>query len=271
MTQRYKTLQEKLQELEAKLSLVFSLPAGSRHHHLNSECIQQRFAFLKNLLSAEIASRPSKPSHLRHIGKRLDELETAFREHWNDVVEDCSKSVGHVNIINNNYLDTSSVCSCDESSVEDDGEATIDLTSPDLGSSDDDELDKPELNRPRALMKLKPERNDAELIFSDEEIEERRKTNNNNNDSRHWRQKVVLHQQQNMKNPLRMKGRIGNGVCVEEKEGRNSSSGKKYLGALISGMTLGMVLMGAGAAIAMVGDSASSYSTSPHDGCIFYT
>lgn len=270
-------MQEKLQELEAKLSIVSSLPAGSPHHHLHSECIQQRFAFLKNLLSAEIACRPSKPSHLGHIGKRLAELEIAFREYW-DVQDRSRRSVGDMNI----YFDTVSVCSCDESSLEDDGEATIDLTSPELGFSED-ELEPQLMNSPRPLlMKVKSQRSAGrESSSSDEEVlieGQGRKKNSPwekvnfeklQGSSEHDHDRV---QQHSNKNTLgRMKAKVGNDeVYVEKKEGRISWSGK-YWGTLISGMTLGMFLMGAGAAIAMVGDSGSFYSTPPHDGLLFYT
>lgn len=252
MTQRYKKMQEKLQELEAKLSLIFSLPAGTpRSRHLHSECIQQRFAFLKNLLSAEIASRPSSPNHLCHIEKRLAELEIGFREYWD--------------VMSLNKFDTSSVCSCDESSLNCDGEATIDLTSPELGSSDeDDELephDRLNINNNNAgssltLLKEESQRNGAESSRSyDEEVEGQLRKNNI---SRAWRKVKV--EKENIKKQLSM-----NGVSLEKKEGRISSLGK-YYGTLISGMTLGMVLMGA--AIAMVGDSSS---TPPRDGSLFYT
>lgn len=62
MTKRYSILQRKLQELESELSQRFSLPATTACSQLLLEDIEQRFAFLKNLLSAEVASHPSKPT-----------------------------------------------------------------------------------------------------------------------------------------------------------------------------------------------------------------
>ncbi|KAA8539803.1 hypothetical protein F0562_026495 [Nyssa sinensis] len=118
MTKRYAILQKKLQELESELIQVFALPAETPCHHLLSDSIEQRFVFLKSLLSAEIASHPSNPHHLRHIAQRLTELETAFHD-WDDYRTTAL-----------NDFDIVSTCSCTESCLNDDGEC-----SPELGSS----------------------------------------------------------------------------------------------------------------------------------------
>ncbi|CAK9135159.1 unnamed protein product [Ilex paraguariensis] len=118
MTKRYAILQKKLQELEYELVQVFALPAETPCHQLLSEGIEQRFLFLTNLLSAEIASNPSKPHHLHHIAQRLTELETAFRD-WDDY---------RISVVNN--FETGSICSCTQSCLNDDGEVLGDLGSP---------------------------------------------------------------------------------------------------------------------------------------------
>lgn len=120
MTKRYKTLQKKLKELKAELIYVFSLPGEKApYHQLLCEEIEQRFLFIKKLLSAEIASHPSKPHHLHHIARRLSEYESAFRE-WDDHMRSTATAVV------NNFDDTASVCSCDDSCRNDDGEAYCD-------------------------------------------------------------------------------------------------------------------------------------------------
>lgn len=132
MTKLYKILRKKLKELKAELIYVFSIPEEKNpYHQLLSEEIEQRFLFLKKLLSAEIASNPSKPHHLQHIAQRLNELETAFRE-WGDDHRRTSADV-------NNFDDSASICSCDESCRNDDGEAYDNnindpVTVPDLDS-----------------------------------------------------------------------------------------------------------------------------------------
>ena len=104
-------MQKKLKELESELDQVFSLPLEAPYHQRFSQDIQQRFLFLKNLLSAEIASHPRKPYHLQHIAQRLLELEAAFQE-WDSFQ---TSSPDHV--------EKGSTCSCTESCLNDDGEA----------------------------------------------------------------------------------------------------------------------------------------------------
>ncbi|CAK9161088.1 unnamed protein product [Ilex paraguariensis] len=110
MTKRYAILRKKLRELESELVQVFALPTETPCHQLLSEGIEQRFLFLTNLLSAEVASNPSKPHHLRHIAQRLIELETAFRN-WDN----------YTTLVVHNF-DTASTCSCSQSCLNDDGE-----------------------------------------------------------------------------------------------------------------------------------------------------
>ncbi|KAL3521424.1 hypothetical protein ACH5RR_019573 [Cinchona calisaya] len=129
MTKRYKILRKKLKELKAELIFIFSLPGGEKnihsspsynHQHLSEE-IEQRFMFLRNLLSAEMASNPSKPHHLHHIARALDEYEAAFRE-WEEHVTTTSAAAANVNKNKFDDTATTSICSCDDSCRNDDGE-----------------------------------------------------------------------------------------------------------------------------------------------------
>lgn len=117
MTKRYTILQKKLKELESQLKQVSSLPLDTPHHRRFSQDIQQRFLFLNNLLSAEIACRPKKPFHLQPIAKRLLELEAAFRD-WDSFR---SSPPDHV--------EKGPACSCTGSCFNDEGEAASELIS----------------------------------------------------------------------------------------------------------------------------------------------
>ncbi|KAF8413004.1 hypothetical protein HHK36_000976 [Tetracentron sinense] len=103
---------KKLEELEAQLAEAIALPVETTRHLILLEYIDQRFVFLKNLLSAEVKSHPQKPHHLHHIAQRLTELETVFRD-WENF-----------NTLPIDHLDTASTCSCTESCLEDDGWAS---------------------------------------------------------------------------------------------------------------------------------------------------
>lgn len=118
-------MQKKLEELESVLKYsVFSLAANSPCSQLVLQDINQKFVFLKNLLSAEIASHPSKPHHLHHIEHRLARLESDFNG-WDGRFK--------TSALNNILDDTASTCSCTESGLNDDGEASDDGDD-DLGS-----------------------------------------------------------------------------------------------------------------------------------------
>jgi hypothetical protein len=120
MTKRYSILRKKLQEVESVLSHVFSLPVTTPCSDLLLEEIRQRFVFVKSLLSAEVASHPSKPHHLQHLSQRLEELERDFRA-WESFRASGFDRADH---------DNASGCSCTESCLNDDGEASGDLGSP---------------------------------------------------------------------------------------------------------------------------------------------
>lgn len=116
-TKRSSVLQKRLQKLESELSTVFSLPPQSSQDHLNiSEYIEKRFQFLRKLLSAEIASHPKKPYNLHNITRRLTELETAFSQ-WEN-----SNSIALT--FHHEDFEPVSTCSCSESFVNDDGDAS---------------------------------------------------------------------------------------------------------------------------------------------------
>ncbi|KAI6672234.1 hypothetical protein NL676_000140 [Syzygium grande] len=113
MTKRYFMLQRKLEDTESELRSVFSLPASATpSRQFLSQCIRQRLLFLNNLLSAEFASDPKQPQHLRHVARRLANLEAAFHAWDQDEAEagredeaDCAEDA--------------SVCSCTESCLRD--------------------------------------------------------------------------------------------------------------------------------------------------------
>ncbi|KAF5731069.1 hypothetical protein HS088_TW19G00673 [Tripterygium wilfordii] len=111
-------LQKKLQRLESKLNEALSLPPDSPHHDRYSRDIEQRFAFLKTLLSAELASQPANSHHLQHIERTLNELEAAYHD-WNNFK---TSTLDHI--------DTASTCSCTESCFNDDeGDGQVDVGS----------------------------------------------------------------------------------------------------------------------------------------------
>ncbi|KAK6794284.1 hypothetical protein RDI58_007737 [Solanum bulbocastanum] len=115
MTKRYGILRKKLEKLESDLHLLFTFPPDSATHEILSHAIEQQLEFLNHLLAAEITSSPSKPRHLYHIGRRLNELETVFDLHSQQQLD------GN----NMNDHDAASVCSCSESCINDDGEAAV--------------------------------------------------------------------------------------------------------------------------------------------------
>lgn len=118
----YSILQKKLKELESVLSELLSLPleTPNYNHQLYAQDIEQRFEFVRKLLSAEItSSNPKKRYHLQHVARRLAELESIFKE-WDNykaltVVEHFQPPV--------------STCSCAESCVnDDDGDGDGDIS-----------------------------------------------------------------------------------------------------------------------------------------------
>ncbi|KAF3433141.1 hypothetical protein FNV43_RR24243 [Rhamnella rubrinervis] len=124
MTKRYSILQKKLQELDSQLVNICSLQADPPiTHRLLAQDFEQRLVFLQNLLSAEIASHPTKPHHLNHMSRRLQYIESTFRD-WD--------STGPTAL---HHVDNASTCSCTESCLNDDGEV--------LSPDDDDGLGSP--------------------------------------------------------------------------------------------------------------------------------
>ncbi|KAG6747382.1 hypothetical protein POTOM_049786 [Populus tomentosa] len=117
MAKQSSMLQKKLRELEHELiNKVFSLPAETQLSELYIQDVEQRFFFLKNLLSAETTSSSKRPQYrLQQIGKRLSDLETAFYDRNN-----------------NNKTATTQVqlenVSCSASCLDDDGDQTANET-----------------------------------------------------------------------------------------------------------------------------------------------
>ncbi|KAG6720986.1 hypothetical protein I3842_03G089800 [Carya illinoinensis] len=145
MTKRYSILQKKLQELESELNRVYSLAAQTQTPCPDAvlEDIHQKFVFVSNLLSAELASGPSKPHHLYHIARRLSELERAFLV-WD----------GRFKTSALNFDDNASTCSCStESYLDDDGEASDNLGSP-VYYEDDPERFSQVLQEEKALVEF---------------------------------------------------------------------------------------------------------------------
>lgn len=146
MTKRYSILQKKIQELESELNCVFSLAAQTQTHtpcpDAVLEDIHQKFVFVSNLLSAELASGPYKPHHLYHIARRLSELERAFLG-WDGFKTSAL-----------NFEDNASTCSCStESCLNDDGEASDDLGSP-VNYEEDPERFSQGLHEEKALVEF---------------------------------------------------------------------------------------------------------------------
>ncbi|KAF2311717.1 hypothetical protein GH714_026353 [Hevea brasiliensis] len=140
MTKPNSILDKKLEELESKLNQVLETP----YHELYSQDIQQSLDFLKTLLSAEITSSPSKPHHFQHIAK-ISDLETAFGN-WNEfrttithdhvkqengyveaLVEDDEKAPLEKEGTTHDYVEMFSTCSCTESCLNDEGEASPEM------------------------------------------------------------------------------------------------------------------------------------------------
>ncbi|CAN4101841.1 unnamed protein product [Withania somnifera] len=113
MTKRYGVLQKKLEKMESDLHLLYTFPPDTATHEILSHGIEQQLDFLNHLLAAEIASCPSKPRHLHHIARRLNQLETVF-------IHSQQQSQGNIG-----DHDAASVCSCSELCLNDDGQADV--------------------------------------------------------------------------------------------------------------------------------------------------
>lgn len=132
MTKRCSILQKKLKELESILYQLLSLPPETPfNHQLYAQDIDQRFEFVRKLLSAEIASHPKKPYHLQHIARRLTELEAIFKE-WD--------SLKALTVLD--HFEPVSTCSCRESCLDNEGDEGDAEVSPELGSPGLEEAQK---------------------------------------------------------------------------------------------------------------------------------
>nr|KYP67910.1 hypothetical protein KK1_021525 [Cajanus cajan] len=112
MTKSYKNVEAELEELQSMLDEALLLGPETESHDSISNDIKQRFAFIGNLLSAEVASHPSKPHHLHHVSERLATMEREFH-HW-----DSFRTLPF------HDLDKDSTCSCTDSCLNDDGDET---------------------------------------------------------------------------------------------------------------------------------------------------
>ncbi|PON89479.1 hypothetical protein TorRG33x02_148300 [Trema orientale] len=133
MTKRYSILQKRLQELKSQLNEI----SRDKHDDDDDDDVEdqnkiqildfeQRLGFVRTLLSAEIASRPTKPHHLVHMSQIFHELEAAY-------LEDGFKTRSF------DDHDNSSTCSCTESCLNDDGEVQNDDEDDDGDGEDEDE------------------------------------------------------------------------------------------------------------------------------------
>lgn len=114
MTKPNLILHKKLQECEAKLNEILETPYQEFYSDDQVQDIQKSLGFLKNFLSAEITSSPPIPHQLQQIANRISDLETNFRN-WNDF---------RATTAMHNCIERSSTCSCTESCLNDDGEAS---------------------------------------------------------------------------------------------------------------------------------------------------
>lgn len=91
------------------------------HHFLD---MAQRLSFLEKMLSAEKASSPSKPKHLEPMSRRLKELGKILSE-WVDSLGLTSSGMDCEHV-RDDHEDVVSTCSCTESCLNDNGDATAD-------------------------------------------------------------------------------------------------------------------------------------------------
>ncbi|KAK9914040.1 hypothetical protein M0R45_037838 [Rubus argutus] len=123
---RCSILPKKLRELDLLVNNA-SLQPKNPGFQLIMEDIEQRLSFVKNLLSAEIASHPEKQHHLENMSQRVGELEAAYRD-WGTGSVTTTSTLDHVdNVHDDNDDDRASKCSClqDEENVSDDLESTL--------------------------------------------------------------------------------------------------------------------------------------------------
>lgn len=122
---RCSILPKKLRELDLLVNNA-SLQPKNPGFQLIMEDIEQRLSFVKNLLSAEIASHPAKQHHLENMSRRVGELEAAYRD-WGTGSITTTSTLDHVDNVHDDNDDRASKCSClqDEDDVSDDLESTL--------------------------------------------------------------------------------------------------------------------------------------------------
>ncbi|KAH0979094.1 hypothetical protein GBA52_006271 [Prunus armeniaca] len=238
MAKRSLILQKKLNEVEAQLNHVLSLPPEDPSttpcsHQLQRYDMEQRLAFVKTLLCAEMASHPSKPHHLKHMAWRLGELEKIFHD-WNSfTLTSAELDQYHVDRDGNGDGDDGrSTCSCTESCLDDDDCKT---------SADDSLIGSPsERDKEAAEGGSEVEENNKEMpmvvfnnsVFEHDEGEEEMKEKVTEDEERDDVVEV-------------MKRSSSNRISEEEVERKRGSSGVGMTcGAMVTGWMLGMVSMG---------------------------
>lgn len=201
------TLKKKLKELESELNHLYSKTPWLQH---DVEEIVQKFEFLKNLLSAEIASRSSKPPRSLHLmEQRFSELNQEF---WDRL---------HASVLMNVHADdiNALTCACTDSCLEgEDDDDEDDLFTSQPVYEEDPERLSPSLVGEKALVEFSGVLKDDNALhgeFPDCLVEEKVKEEN-------IRVEFERH--------------------VEEEEKRVGM--RSICGAMASGIVLGMALMG---------------------------
>lgn len=129
---RSSVLPTKINELDRQITKAFSDQLDNLSLQLIHADIEQRLTFVKNLLSAEMASHPTKQNYLEHMWERVRELEAVYRGSGTGSGTTVS-TIDHVDNVGDcdeDDDDHASKCSgCSESCIQDGGDVSDDLES----------------------------------------------------------------------------------------------------------------------------------------------